>query len=189
MGSQSKSLTTLLQQSTIDDHEEILKACHNSLKQSKADVRTQHVRFLALLKLDRYEDALQVLDEAGDQLKKRTKTETAYALYKSGQVKEAIDLAKTVENDRGARHVEAQAVSVLSIVWASCSSLISLTVLKSSPMLPKYTKALQKVVMVTKTKKAIFESTAVPQLLRPSGAERATPSKGESIRERIWRLS
>ena len=107
----AKHLASLLQQSTIDDHEEILQACNAALKQSKSTLESQHARFIALLKLDRYEEALQVLEDEGDNLKQKAKVEWAYALYKSGSLQEAVDVAKNVQVDRGARHVEAQAVS------------------------------------------------------------------------------
>lgn len=108
----AKSLSALLQQSTIEDHEDVLRACNASLERNKNDVDTQHVRFIALLKLDRYDDALKALEEAGDKLKQRAGLEQAYALYKSGNLQEATRIAKGVRNDRGARHVEAQAVSL-----------------------------------------------------------------------------
>ena len=111
MSSSAKSLSSLLlQQSSIDDHEEILKACNTALKTSKNDPELLHVRFVALLKLDRYEDALKAIEESGDKLKDRAKIERAYALYKNGQLEEAKALAQTVTQSRGAKHVEAQAV-------------------------------------------------------------------------------
>ena len=113
MTTPAKNLTTLLQRTTITDHEEILRACTTSLKASKNDVETQHIKFVALLKLDRYEDALRVLEEGGDGLKQRVVVERAYALYKVGELEEAKNIAKGITNERGARHVEAQAVCIL----------------------------------------------------------------------------
>ena len=112
MAGPGKSLSALLQSSTIDDHEEILKACNTSLKQSKGDLETQHVKIVALLKLDRFEDALRVFEEGGDKLKKNAAVERAYALYKIGELSEATEIAKGVTGNRGARHVEAQAVRI-----------------------------------------------------------------------------
>lgn len=112
MASSAKTLSALLQRTSIDDHEEILKACNSSLKHSKADLELQHVKLVALLKLDRYDDALRVLEEGGDRLKQRAPTERAYALYKVGDFEQAKDVAKRVSEERGARHVEAQAVCV-----------------------------------------------------------------------------
>ena len=65
---------------------------------------------MALLKLDRYDDALRVLEEGGDRLKQRVPIERAYALYKIGDFEEAKKAAKSLSEQRGARHVEAQAV-------------------------------------------------------------------------------
>ena len=112
MATSVKTLSVLLQRTSIDDHEEILKACNASLKQSKGDLELQQVKFVALLKLDRYDDALRVLEEGGDRLKQRVPIERAYALYKVGDFEEAKNVAKRIAEGRGARHVEAQAVCV-----------------------------------------------------------------------------
>lgn len=113
MAAPAKTLSALLQRTSINDHEEVLKACNASLKQSKGDPELQHIKVVALLKLDRYDDALRVLEEGGDRLKQRVPTERAYALYKVGDFEEAKNIAKRVSEERGARHVEAQAVYVL----------------------------------------------------------------------------
>lgn len=112
MASRRQSLSALLQQTTIDDHDEILKACNALLKQSKNDAGTLHTKVVALLKLDRYEDALQVLIDAGPALENEAQLENSYALYKTGQLSEARHIAKGITTNRGARHVEAQAVCV-----------------------------------------------------------------------------
>lgn len=65
---------------------------------------------MALLKLDRYDDALRVLEEGGNNLKQRARFERAYALYKVGDLEQAKNIAGSIEDERGARHVEAQAV-------------------------------------------------------------------------------
>jgi len=111
MSAPAKTLTSLLQRSTIDDHGEILRACNSSLKASKNDLEIQHLKLVALLKLDRYDDALRVLEESGDKLKQRAGVERAYALYRVGELEEAKSIAKGITGERGARHVEAQAVS------------------------------------------------------------------------------
>ena len=110
MVSQAKTLSALLQQSSIEDHEEVLKACTAQLKNTNGDVDVQHVRLIALLKLDRYEDALLALKEGGVGLNQRAKLERAYALYRTGSLREAREQARTLSNDRGAGHIEAQAV-------------------------------------------------------------------------------
>lgn len=113
MATPASTLSALLQRTSIEDHEEVLRACNASLKQSKGDLELQHIKFVALLKSDRYDDALRVLEEGGDRLKQRVPTERAYALYKVGDFEEAKSIAKRVSEERGARHVEAQAVCAL----------------------------------------------------------------------------
>jgi signal recognition particle subunit SRP72 len=109
----SQSLSTLLHRSTLDDHEEVLKACNATLKKSKTDVATQQIKAVALLKLDRYDDAARFFEEAGDGLKGKAKLEYAYTLYKVGKLQEAAELASQIGGQRAARHVEAQSVKAL----------------------------------------------------------------------------
>lgn len=104
------SLGSLLQRSNLDDDEEVLKACNAALKKSKTDLDAQHVKVIALLKLDRFEDALRVLQDGGRSLQDRTRVEFAYAQYKAGNMEGAAQLAAQMPMKRGARHVEAQAV-------------------------------------------------------------------------------
>lgn len=117
----SQSLSSLLHRSTLDDHEEVLKACNSDLKKSKTDVATQHIKAIALLKLDRYNDAARFFDEAGDMLKSKAKLEYAYTLYKVGKLQEAAELASQIHGQRAARHVEAQSVRALS--WQTISPI------------------------------------------------------------------
>ncbi|KAE8145734.1 hypothetical protein BDV25DRAFT_163965 [Aspergillus avenaceus] len=105
----TQSLSSLLQQASIDDHDEALQTSNAALAKAKSDIQAQHVKVVALLKLDRYEDCLRVFEEGGDNLKKRAAVEYAYVLYKTGSLDEAITVASQVANDRGARHLEAQA--------------------------------------------------------------------------------
>ena len=129
----AKTLSALLQRTTITDHEEVLRACNASLKASRNDLETQYIKFIALLKLDRYDDALRVLVESGDRLIQRAGVERAYALYKVGELEEAKKVARGIEDRRGARHVEAQAVCILSPlqsceerreVWVRCLQVL-----------------------------------------------------------------
>lgn len=112
MAGETRSLSSLLQKASVDDHEEILRASDASLKQSKKDTKSLHAKVVALLKLDRYEDALQILEDGGDALRDEALLERSYALYKTGQLDEARKIATDIDDDRGARHVEAQAVCV-----------------------------------------------------------------------------
>lgn len=104
----SSSLASLLKQTHLDDHEEVLKQANAAMKQSKGDLDAQHVKVVALLKLDQYDDALAALDAGGDKLKERATLEHAYALYKCGKPADAAELARK-SSQRGPQHVEAQA--------------------------------------------------------------------------------
>jgi signal recognition particle subunit SRP72 len=108
----TQSLSSLLQRASIDDHEEMLSSANAALASSKSDINAQHVKVVALLKLDRYEDCLRVFEEGGDSLKKKAGLEYAYALYKHGQPEEAMNVVSRVTRGRGANHLEAQAVSL-----------------------------------------------------------------------------
>ena len=110
MATSSRSLSALLKQATIEDHEEIIKACNAALKQSKGDQDAQQIKVIALLKLDRYDEALRVLEDGGNALGQRAKLERAYALYKVGDLAQAQEVANSIRDDKAARHVEAQAV-------------------------------------------------------------------------------
>jgi signal recognition particle subunit SRP72 len=105
----SSDLTSLLR-STHISHEEVLKAANNTLKKSKQDVTAQHARIIALLKLDRYADAVRAFDESGTvgtQLKEDARLAYAYALYKDGQLGKAEEVANKADG-RGLKHVLAQ---------------------------------------------------------------------------------
>ncbi|BCS20603.1 signal recognition particle subunit SRP72 [Aspergillus puulaauensis] len=105
----TQSLSSLLSRASIDDHEEVLRSCDAALAKSKSDLQAQHVKVVALLKLDRYEDCLRVLEDGGDKLKQKAALEYGYALYKTGNPDVAIDVVSGLADDRGARHLEAQA--------------------------------------------------------------------------------
>ncbi|KAJ5669440.1 hypothetical protein N7462_010510 [Penicillium macrosclerotiorum] len=104
----AQSLSSLLQRASIDDHEEVLQSCNEALAKSKTDQNAQHIKIIALLKLDRYEDALRVFMSGGEALKKRAGLEYAYALYKCGKLEEALEAVTQSGASRGAGHLEAQ---------------------------------------------------------------------------------
>ncbi|KAJ5833021.1 hypothetical protein N7474_001332 [Penicillium riverlandense] len=104
----AQSLPSLLQRATIDDDEEVLRSCNAALAKSKTDLNAQHVKAVALLKLDRYEDSLRVFASAGDALKERASLEYAYALYKCGKLDEAAEAVARSGAGRGASHLDAQ---------------------------------------------------------------------------------
>lgn len=119
MAVSTKSLSSLLAQASLDDHDEILKAANAAIKKSKADVDAHHAKAIALLHLDRYEDALDVFEHT-KALQEKTPFEHAYALYKTGNAARAVEVAgKAGPNaGRGLKHMLAQAVRGESAVKA-----------------------------------------------------------------------
>jgi signal recognition particle subunit SRP72 len=111
MAASTKSLSSLLAQASIEDHDEILKATNATLSKSKTDKDAQHVRAIALLHLDRYEDALEVFESAKE-LQEKARFEYAYALYKTGNAARAVEVTEAAGPDagRGMKHMLAQAV-------------------------------------------------------------------------------
>ncbi|CAJ2507984.1 Uu.00g091700.m01.CDS01 [Anthostomella pinea] len=111
MSDPAATLASLLRSSTIQDHDEVLKAANAAIKASKGNLRAQHTRVVALLKLDRFDDALRALAEGGDSLEKECQLEKTYALYKSGQLEDAqkaVASAPGSKSQRAFRHVAAQ---------------------------------------------------------------------------------
>jgi hypothetical protein len=108
-----KSITTLLSQTSLDDHGEVLRAADAVLRESRTDTEALHVKVVALLWLDRYEDALGVLEEGGDRLKAKAALEWAYALYKVGLYTDAEGVARRAGGkSRGLSHMGAQTVGL-----------------------------------------------------------------------------
>lgn len=102
-------LSSLLRSSTIIDHEEVLKAANAAIKANKGDVDSHHTRLVALLNLDRFDDALRAIDEGGSKLDQACPKEKAYALYKLGKLDEATAVLKAAGfEDRSFHHIAAQ---------------------------------------------------------------------------------
>lgn len=109
MADPAAALSSLLRASSIQDHDEVLRTANAAIKVSKANLGAHHTRVVALLKLDRFDDALRSLAEGGDQLGQLCLLEKAYALYKTGQLADAEVLIKSVPNPpRSLRHLAAQ---------------------------------------------------------------------------------
>lgn len=68
------------------------------------------MKVVALLKLDRYEEALKTFQAGGDALKQSASLEYAYASYKCGKLEEATEALTRTASGRGASHLEAQVV-------------------------------------------------------------------------------
>jgi signal recognition particle subunit SRP72 len=123
MAASTKSLSSLLAQASIEDHDEVLQATDAKLKKSKDNQNAQHVKAIALLYLDRYEDALEVF-EAAKELQDKAQFEYAYALYKTGNAAKAAEIAGAAGPDagRGTKHMLAQAVRTRTPYHASVHS-------------------------------------------------------------------
>ncbi|KAK2045270.1 SRP72 RNA-binding domain-containing protein [Colletotrichum somersetense] len=101
------NLGALLRAASIEDHEEVLKVANAALKVSKSDIVAQQTRVVALLKLDRFDDALRAIADGGSKLEDATLLEKAYALYKTGKLQEAREVAIS-KDQRSYRHLIAQ---------------------------------------------------------------------------------
>lgn len=101
-------LSSLLARTTLDDHEEILKAANEALKKSKTDIQARRTRAVALLKLDRFDDALRAFEDGDGTLRHEAQLEYAYALFKNGKYDEAAKIAKSNSTKRSFRHIESQ---------------------------------------------------------------------------------
>ncbi|KAH7309433.1 hypothetical protein B0I35DRAFT_453201 [Stachybotrys elegans] len=103
------ALSSLLRGATIDDHNEVYEAATAALRANASDLSSQHTQVVALLNLDRFDDALRVLSQGGDRLEALCRFEKAYALYKTGSLDEAAALLRSgPDDDRGFKHVAAQ---------------------------------------------------------------------------------
>lgn len=103
------ALSALLRSSSIEDHEEILKAANAAIKANKSDAGHQYTRIIALLKLDRFDDALRAIAEGGIVVEAKCALAKAYALYKTGNLEDAASVLKAVGlSDRSFQHVAAQ---------------------------------------------------------------------------------
>lgn len=117
------SLETLLKSLTLSaspdpDHALILEHCDKVLSTAKAHPRALHTKIVALLSLDRYDEAWQIFESPDAPAVANATLEKAYCLYKLGRLDEAQAAAQTAadsgdRNARGLRHVQAQAVSFL----------------------------------------------------------------------------
>ncbi|KAL1842511.1 hypothetical protein VTJ49DRAFT_5117 [Mycothermus thermophilus] len=111
------ALNSVLQRSEIHDHAEVLNVASAAVRAAKgrpADlVAAQHTLVVALLNLDRFDDALRAIAEAGDALADTCALEKAYALYKTGDLDTAEAVLRRAGIDspaahRGLKHLAAQ---------------------------------------------------------------------------------
>lgn len=103
------ALSSLLRGASIEDHDEVLKAANLAIKSNKNDLLAQHTKVVALLKLDRFEDAVRFMAECGSTLESQCALEKAYALYKAGQLEEATATIEAAGlGERSFQHMAAQ---------------------------------------------------------------------------------
>jgi signal recognition particle subunit SRP72 len=116
MATKSRNLSAILQQVHLSGPEEVLKAANDALNTSKSDATAHRVRIVALLKLERYNDALKAFEGAGPAVRRDAPLEFAYALYKSGKNDKAISFVEREESkSRALLHVAAQAVWIIRL--------------------------------------------------------------------------
>jgi tetratricopeptide (TPR) repeat protein len=107
------SLSNLLSQLTIaaaaDDHEKAVKVATDVLSADPTNAHAAKQKALALIKLDKYKDALAFLDEATFLNSAEMVLERGFCLYKLGKGDEAIEVLKG-NSGRAVQHVLAQNV-------------------------------------------------------------------------------
>ncbi|KAI1188535.1 hypothetical protein F5B17DRAFT_266585 [Nemania serpens] len=112
MSSPSATLASLLRTATIQDHDEALRLANAAIKASKDDIDAHQTRVVALLKLDRFDDALRAIADGGHVLEAKCSFEKAYALYKTSHLQEAWETAEKAPSAQAAsrpfRHLRAQ---------------------------------------------------------------------------------
>ncbi|EPE09484.1 signal recognition particle protein [Ophiostoma piceae UAMH 11346] len=113
MASAVNALNSLLRGTSIEDHEEALKLANAAISApgpsgSIEKLTAQHAKVVALLKLDRFDDALRIIASGGDALAERCVLEHAYALYKTGDLDTAATIATSASSSRALKHIAAQ---------------------------------------------------------------------------------
>jgi len=117
MARPNASLTSLLSRLTLaassKDYEQVLHLSNDLLSSSPADARAAKQKLIALIKLDKYKDALAFLEECVALKSQNTLLERSFCLYKLGKCAEA---AKVLESATGlaAEYIRAQNVFVRS---------------------------------------------------------------------------
>jgi signal recognition particle subunit SRP72 len=110
-----QTLSALLAKSSLTeaDHEQILSRANDDLKTNKSDITAQKLKVVAHLQLEQYDAAAKFVRESGKALESSARLESAYALYKAGQLKAAEKVANEAGESRGLQHVRAQIVSLV----------------------------------------------------------------------------
>jgi predicted Zn-dependent protease len=92
-----------------NDYDRVLDLADQLLKSSPADSRAAKEKITALIKLDRYKEALTFLAESTFLTDQETVLERGFCLYKVGKCVEAAEVLKTASG-RAADHIRAQNV-------------------------------------------------------------------------------
>jgi len=107
------SLSELFSRLTLaassNDFERVLSISNEMLKSSPNDARAARQKLVALIKLDKYKDALAFVEESTSLSAKDTLLERGFCLYKLGKCKEAQMVLKE-GSGRAIQHVRAQNV-------------------------------------------------------------------------------
>ncbi|KAA8909169.1 hypothetical protein FN846DRAFT_1009456 [Sphaerosporella brunnea] len=113
-----ESLESLLKGLSLSDngsdHEQILRHADSVLKSSQGNSLALHTKVVALLNLDRHEDAYKVFTSPqGQKIADVAVLEHAYCLYKVGKLEETVELVRKADVDpqtaRALKHIAAQA--------------------------------------------------------------------------------
>jgi signal recognition particle subunit SRP72 len=107
------ALNSVLRGASVEDHEEALSLANAAAKVAKPGtaeyLTAHHTKVVALLKLDRFDDALRAMAAGGAKLEEECLLEKSYALYKTGDLAEAEKLISNISTpSRGLKHVAAQ---------------------------------------------------------------------------------
>jgi tetratricopeptide (TPR) repeat protein len=109
------SLSDLFSRLTVaassNDFERALEISDQLLKASPNDSRAAKQKIIALIKLDKYKDALAFAEECSFLSKKDTLLEKGFCLYKLGKCREAQTVLEE-GSGRAVQHVRAQNVSL-----------------------------------------------------------------------------
>lgn len=87
-------LSGLLKGASLEDHQERLDRADATLRSHPGDLAAAHTKVVALLNLDRFDDAVKAIDAGGPQLQRRCALERAYGLYKAGRLDDAAKAAR-----------------------------------------------------------------------------------------------
>jgi signal recognition particle subunit SRP72 len=109
----SELFSRLTLAASTNDYDRVLSISNEVLKSSPTDSRAAKQKIIALIKLDKYREALTFLGECSFLRKEDTLLEKGFCLYKLGQGAEA---EKVLEEGagRGVLHIRAQNVSLSS---------------------------------------------------------------------------